>query len=146
MAQAPVPTRTTFLESCPKPEAFEGIDVAVVARVLGQQTDVVASYYGDRATLPLIEVDGGFDDAVCAKAARKLMASRGYNRQAGADEEIVALAKEATEWCKEVAGKTVHPHFVDSTPGIADDGPIGSSSAKSDAWTRECVRGPERCC
>ncbi len=61
-------------------------------------------------------------------------------------DEIVAMAKEATEWLDKVAAKTVHPFFVDSTPGIADDGPLAASARRSDDFTRGCARGPERCC
>ena len=145
MALAPVMTRAQFLARCSKPEAYSGIDAATVDTVLADETDAAAAYYGDRATLPLIEVDGGFFKAVARRAALELISSRGYNRQAGGDNSIGEAAERATEWLEGVAAKDIHPHYVDSKKR-AEDGPIGHSSKRSDEWTRGCRPGPERCC
>lgn len=146
MPQAPVPTRADFLARCAKPECFSGIDTAIVDAVLADETDSCAAYYGDRATLPLVEVDGGFVRAVVRRAALELMSSRGFNRQAGADGEIVKSAERATAWLEGVAAKEIHPHYVDSTPNVADDGPLAATSTTSDAWTQGCRPSPGRCC
>lgn len=146
MTQAPVPTRADFLARCFKPECFSGIDPAIVDAALADETDACAAYYGDRATLPLVTVDGGFVRAVVRRAALELMSSRGFNRQAGADSEIVKSAERATEWLQGVAAKEIHPYYVDSKPSDAEDGPLGASSRTSDAWTRGCAPSPERCC
>ncbi|MEI8257395.1 MAG: phage protein Gp36 family protein [Deltaproteobacteria bacterium] len=146
MAQAPVPTRAEFLLRCVKPEAFEDIDPAIVDACLADETDTCAAYYGDRATLPLLKVDGGFIKAVCRRASLELMASRGYNRQAGADDEIAKAFERATAWLEGVSAKEIHPYYEDSKPYDAEDGPIGATSKTSDAWTRGCSRDPERCC
>lgn len=146
MANAPVMTRADFLARCSKPEAFSGIDATIVDTVLADETDAAAAYYGDRATLPLVEVDGGFYKAVSRRAALELMSSRGFNRQAGADSEIVKASERATEWLVAVAAKEVHPRYVDSKPEDAEDGPIAGTSRLSDAWTRGCAPSPGRCC
>lgn len=146
MAQAPVMTRAAFLLRCAKPECFSGIDTTIVDAVLEDETDACAAYYGDRATLPLVEVDGGFLKAVSRRAQLELMSSRGFNRQAGADAEIVKASERATAWLEGVAAKEIHPYYVDSTPGLADDGPLAASSSTSDAFTRDCAPSPGRCC
>ena len=127
---------------CAKPEAFEDIDPSIVAACLTDETDTCAAYYGDRATLPLLAVDGGFTKAVCRRAALELMSSRGFNRSAGADDEISKAFDRATAWLEGVAAKEIHPFYIDSKPHDAEDGPIGASSKNSDDWTR----APRRCC
>ena len=130
------PTSATFLAACTKPEAFTGnpsgvpavpgIPPATIDQVLRRRADQVAAMiFGDYATLPIIQWDEGVEAAVCALAARTLMGFRGYNRQAGADEEIVKLAEEAQVFVDGAAagagGKRYHPLFVDSRSNVPQD-------------------------
>ena len=126
MALVPFPpTSSAFLSCCTKPEAFlgnasaAGVSTATIDQALRRRADYAAAIaFGDRATLPLLTVDEGFEGAVCALAARDLMASRGYNRQAGADEEIVKLAENADAYLAGCGpgstGKRITPMFTDS--------------------------------
>lgn len=145
MANAPVPSREAFLEACPFPDAFSGIAAASVNSVLERMTDRFAAAFGDRAILPILSWDAGCKDAVCALAARRLMAYQGYVGSAGADTEIRDLANEAERFATEIAEKTKHPAFVDSHSGPVPDAPRVQSSRTSDAWVKRRGRSG-RCC
>lgn len=138
MAQAPVPSKADFLLRIAKPEAFASISDSAIDTALSDEADACAAYYGNRATLPLTEVDGGFTRAVCARAGLSLMAYRGFNRQAGADKEIVEASARATAWLEQVRDGSLNPYFVDSSESVQEDAPLFGTSEKSDFWiTRE---------
>lgn len=148
MAQAPVPSYDDFMLNAPKPEAFSKIRQEAIERVLRNQTDVAAAYYGDLATLPLVKVCGGFEDAVVGLAARRLMSHRGYNPEAGADSAIKAAYDDAVRWLKGVRDKEIQPFFVDSKPGKIEDSGELITYERSDEYVRG--RDPQgirrRCC
>lgn len=138
MALAPVPSKADFLQRVAKPEAFSGIADDTIATTLADNTDIAASYYGDRATLPLLEVDGGFVSAVCKLAGRSLIGTRGYKRPGEGDSEFVAQAEASEKWLQLVADKKVHPYYRDSKSS-EEDGLLMSSAERSDDWvTRRC--------
>lgn len=144
-ANGPVPSREAFLLACPFPEAFSGIPEPSVNSVLARCTDRLVSAFGDRAIPPILSWDASCEDAVCALAARRLMAYQGYSHQEGADIEIRNLADEAEAFRKGIMDKTEHPVYVDSHSGPVPDAPRVLSSATSDAWvTRRRWAG--RCC
>jgi hypothetical protein len=124
------PSAATFRGCCVKPEAFAAIPDATVAQILRQESDgAAAEAFGDRATLPILEWDEGVEGHVIARAARRLMSFRGYNRQAGADEEIVEQAKRADAFISLCGpgkggadGKRITPQFVDSAANQVKDG------------------------
>jgi hypothetical protein len=130
------PASASFLAACSKPEAFignpsaPGIPTSTIDQVLRAEADrAQALALSDRSTLPILQVDEGFQDAVFACAARRLMAFRGYNRQAGADDELVELAKRADAYLDACApgaggtnGKRLTPIFVDSAQNLVRDG------------------------
>jgi len=132
------PTAVRFRAMCPKPEAFASIDDATIDLFAEQHADELMSALGDRATLPILQWDAGCDGAVRALMARSLMGNRGYNRQAGADEEIVKLAERADAFlarCRpsgDENGKTENPRFVDSHSNIPLDAPSVQSNERSD--------------
>ncbi len=145
------PTAAQFRASCPKPEAFESIDDAAIDLACDRWSDTLQSALGDRATLPILQWDGACHGAVLARVARSIMGNRGYNRQAGADDEIGAMADEAEAFfdrCRPgkggADGKRENPRFVDSKENRPQDAVIVSSSARSDDWARRYPRG--RCC
>ena len=145
MAQGPVPSRADFLAGCPFPDAFVGIDATSVNRILARMTDRLASAFGDRAIPPIVSWDESCEDAVCALAARRLMAYRGYDGNQGQDAEIVKLAGEAETFRSAIKDKTEHPTFVDSHLGPVPDAPRVLSSRTSDAWVSR-TRDRGRCC
>lgn len=146
------PTVAQFMASVTKPEAFESISLETREQVLAAEADRCAVIaLSDRATFPLLQIDEGFRDCIFNRAARRLMGSRGYNRDAGADEEIVKLAADADAFLLLCApgseGKRVTPLYVDSKANTVIDGVLIRSEATADAWTRRrsaVVRG--RCC
>jgi hypothetical protein len=145
-------TAARFLAACSKPDAFTpGIATDTITLVCSQESDRVASALGDRATLPLLQWDGALEGAAIARAGRRLMAYRGYNKTAGADNEIVAMAKDADDYLSRLRpgtaapGKSENPLFVDSASNEPRDAIKVISSQTSDGWTRRgaCAR---RCC
>lgn len=156
------PTVEAFLAGCSKPEAFTGnpsgvpvvpgIPTPTIERVLRRQADRAAVIaLSDRATLPILEWDEAMEDAVCAWAARELMAYRGFDRQAGADTEIVRWAEAADKFLEGCApgaeGKRYTPRFVDSASNKVIDGVLIRSSGSADAWSRRrATIGRGRCC
>lgn len=141
------PTNVGFLAACSKPEAFTGnvsavgIALTTIDQVLRQHADeAVAVALSDRYTPPLLQVDEGFIGNIYALAARTLMAFNGYDRQAGADDEIVEMAKRADTYfamCGSgAAGKRVTPLFIDSQQNIVQDGVKVMSNRTADSWAR----------
>ncbi len=136
------PTAARFRTMCPKPEAFAQIPDATIDLFLEQSADELQSALGDRGTLPALEWDASCDGAARALAARGLMGNRGYNRQAGADEEIVKLAERADAFldrCRPGAGgtngKRENPRVIFSDTSIID-APIVSGNRSADWWTK----------
>lgn len=136
MANAPVPTYAAFLAVVTKADssAFATISQANVEAQLALSADEVASYFGDRATLPIVTWDGACQRAVIALAARALMGHRGYQRGATGDAEFAALAEWARDWLDKVRRKEAHPVFADSTSGKRPETPIVLSHRSADQW------------
>lgn len=143
-------TAARFRSACSKPEAFEDISDDTVDLVCSQESDRVASALGDRATLPILQWDGALDGAAIARSARRLMAYRGYKKDAGADNEITGLARDADEFlarCRpgsQAPGKSENPMFVDSASNFPRDAVrVLSQSTSTGALYR---RNGRRCC
>ena len=143
--RGPVPTYQEFLDRCSFPEAFSGIGQATIETVLRAKADYVATAFGDRAVLPIIDWAEDCVDAVVHLTFRVLMGRRGYDGDAVADKEIIALAERAEIFRDGIKGKTEQPDFVDSHSGRVPDAPSGVSSLRSDAWI-EKRRSYGRCC
>jgi hypothetical protein len=146
------PTNVAFLAACSKPEAFignasaPGIPLSTIDQVLREVSDDAAALaFSDRRTLPLLQVDEGFQGLVFAIAGRRLMSTRGYNRQAGADEELVEMAKRADErlgMCGPGAGgKRITYVVVDSAQNVVQDSIRIISNASADWWARNPMGG-----
>ncbi|HSM91884.1 MAG TPA: hypothetical protein VLT47_03295 [Anaeromyxobacteraceae bacterium] len=144
MALVPFPpTSTGFLAQCAKPEAFignaqtPGIATSTIDQVLRQEADrAVAVAVQDTYTPPIVQMDEGFVGAVYATTARLLMSFRGYNRQAGADEEIAEAGKRADDYFALCQQKKARPLLVDSAQLVPRDSVRISSQKTSDAWAR----------
>lgn len=115
-----------FLSGTTKPEAFTQIAPATVAQVLGAQASLAVQVaLSDRIPVGSVvtQADDGFENLVFQLAARQLMGARGYNREAGADSEIVKLAEGANAILMMMApgdnganGKRVSPLYTLATP------------------------------
>jgi hypothetical protein len=141
------PTSVTFLASCAKPEAFTGspagtgIAPATIDQVLRQESDsAVAEALSDRIGVDAVvaTMDEGFVGHVCARAARRLMSSRGYNRQAGADDELVKLAERADAYMQSCSagagGKRITPRYTLDVATAQQDAVRVTSHRTSDWW------------
>lgn len=138
-------TAERFLSACSKPDAFSGIATDTITLVCSQESDRVASALGDRATLPILQWDGALDGAAFARSARRLMTYRGYRKDAGADNEIVGMAKDADDFLARLRpgtsapGKSENPMFVDSGSNRPRDSIFITAGASSmDALLRGC--------
>lgn len=152
MALVPYPpTSAAFLATASKPEAFTGnpsasppvpgIPTATIDAVLREVADDAAAMaFSDRRTLPLLQVDEGFQGHVFALAARRLMGHRGYNPKVGVDEEIVEQAKRADEYLEAcgpgAGGKRLTPMVVDSKQDIPQDRVGFITHHTADWWAR----------
>lgn len=135
MALYPVPpTVARFRAGCVKPEAFQGMGDDVIALALEHAAAEVQSALSNRATLPILEWDAACDGAARAIATRSLIGHRGYNRQAGADTEYVALAERADKYLERIINNEVSPLYVDSGGNEPLNAPRILSSDTSDAW------------
>lgn len=134
MARAPVPTVDYFRRRAVKPEAFASIPDADVLDCLEDATDYAASFTGKHSGDTIAAWDRSFQRAIVSIAGLELMTHRGFKPNTGADPEIRKRAEDAETWLAKVASGEVEP-FVDDGEGYDQDGPIGSTSEKSDAWT-----------
>jgi hypothetical protein len=140
-----------FMLGVTKPEAFATIAPATVAQVLGARaTRCVQIALSDRDGIDVggavVQMDDGFEAIVYALAARDLMGSRGYNRDEGADKEIMGLAEEARADLMMMApgtgGKRVTPQYVLAAAVPRQDSVRVNSRERSDDWTRRMPPRP----
>lgn len=134
-----------FILGCTKPEAFTSIDPVTVAQVISARASrCVQIALSDRDGIDVgavvTQIDDGFEQVIFALAARDLMSVRGYDKDAGADAEIVKLAEEAREDLMMMApgagGKRVTPHYVLSDQRTRQDSVRINSRERSDDWAR----------
>jgi len=142
------PTRERFLLGCVKPEAFQQIDPITVGQVISARaTRCVQIALSDRDGIDVgavvSQMDDGFEQIVFALAARDLMGSRGYDRAAGADEEVVKLAEEARADLLMMApgaeGKRTTPRYVLTAERARQDSLRVNSQPRADAWARSAT-------
>lgn len=153
MALVPFPpTYADLIDSCSKPEAISGnpsapgIPQATVEKVLRQEADAaIVEALSDRIgpDAVVLTVDEGFSGHIIARALRRLMAYRGYNRQAGADDEIVEQAKRADSYivsCSPSApggeGKRITPRYTTSAQVRSEDRIRIVTHQSADWWAR----------
>lgn len=134
MARAPVPTVDYFRRRAVKPEAFASIPDADVLDCLEDVTDYAASFAGKHSGDTIAAWDRSFQRAIVSIAGFELMAHRGFKKDAGAEAAIIKRADDAEAWLVKVGNGEVEP-VVDDGEGYDQDGPIGSTSEKSDEWT-----------
>lgn len=150
------PTSTRFLAACAKPEAFTGnpggipsvpgIPLATIDQKLSSRASrcvniALSDRIGAAGVASITHMDDGFEDIVFALTARDLMASRGYNRDAGADSEIVRLADDAKAELLLMApgedganGKRVTPQYTLAATVAPQDSVYVRSALCSDEW------------
>lgn len=149
------PDAAYLIASCSKPEAITGnpVGVPVVPGIPTATIDLVLRQEGEAAIREALsdrigdaevaQIDEGFAGHIVARALRRLMGYRGYNRQAGADEEIVKLGERADAFIAACApgagglnGKRITPRYVLVTATPQQDCIRISSSATADGWAR----------
>lgn len=134
-----------FIAAVVKPEAFTSIMAATVAQKLSEQASLATQMaLSDRDGIDVsslvVQMDDGFEGLVFKLAARELIGSRGYDRAAAADEEVVKLADRAWEVLLMMApgagGKRVTPQYVLAAAVARQDSVRVNSQERSDDWAR----------
>jgi hypothetical protein len=115
------------------PEYLAQVPAEVRATKCAAAIDYVLSFLGRRAKRPVTFVDESLREAMIIRAYCQCLRFIGY--PAGGSDEQFKLAELNNEaWLKLVREGNVEPYFEDSTPEVAEFGPMGGTSATSDAW------------
>jgi hypothetical protein len=142
-------TRATFLEYAiarSGDNPFEDVDAGLVDRWVAWASATVQSAMGDRIVPPLVEWDECLEGHAVMLAWLPIMNARGYRKDAGRDNEIRDMAKDAREYCDRLRAKSENPMFVDSSAtGIGTRDTIGIVSNRSVEYWRANGRCGRRC-
>lgn len=115
------------------PEYLAQVPADVRAAKCAAAIDYVLSFLGRRAKRPVTFVDQALREAMIVRAYGQCLRFIGY--PAGGSDEQFKIAEDKNEaWLKLVREGNVEPYFEDSTPDVAEFGPMGGTSATSDAW------------
>lgn len=108
-------------------------DGAVAAKV-SAAIGYVLSFLGRRAKRPVLAIGDELKEAMVTRAYCQIARFIGYPPGVGSDEQF-QKAEEANEaWLKLVREGNAEPWFEDSTPDVAEFGPMGGTSETADAW------------
>lgn len=131
------------------PEYLEQAPAEVIAAKCSAAIGYVLSFLGKRAKRPVISIGDELKEAMVTRAYCQIVRFIGYPPGNGSDEQF-QKAEEANEaWLEKVRLGTVEPEFTDSTPAVAEFGPLGGSSRTADAWAyrqNSGCRPRGRCC
>ncbi len=94
----------------------------------------VLSFLGRRAKRPVLEVGPELKEAMAIRAYCTSVRYIGYPPAEGADEQFEKAEKANDAYLDLVRKGDVEPYFVDSSPTVAEFGPLGGTSKTSDAW------------
>jgi phage gp36-like protein len=112
----------------------------------------INTYLRGRYSLPLVApYPPEIIEAECAIAAYLFLSRRGFDPEAGANQNVVTRYEDAMRWLRDLAAGVLNLSLAsDATPAVADGGPIVRSSARCSTG-RTC--GPcyrdcfwEECC
>lgn len=110
--------------------------------------DYVLSFLGKRAKRPVVAVGDALKEAMVTRAYCQIARFIGYPPGVGSDVQFAEAEKKNEEWLKSVRLGEVEPEFTDSTPALAEFGPLGGTSLTSDAWAYRYSSSSRRgrCC
>lgn len=94
----------------------------------------VLSFLGRRAKRPVLSVGPELKEAMAVRAYCQSLRHIGYPPGEGADSQFRDAEKDNKEYLDLVRKGDVEPEFVDSTPDVAEFGPMGGTSETADAW------------
>lgn len=110
----------------------------------------VLSFLGKRAKRPVLTIGDELKEAMVTRAYCQIVRFIGYPPGEGADAQFAEAEKKLEEWLRLVRLGEVEPEFTDSTPAVAEFGPLGGTSQTADAWAYRGSTGGfcrrSRCC
>jgi hypothetical protein len=115
------------------PEYLEQVPEGVRSAKCAAAIDYVLSFLGRRAKRPVTFVDEALREAMIVRAYGQCLRFIGYPA-GGSDGQFAEAEKKNEEWLKLVREGNVEPYFEDSTPDVAEFGPMGGTSETADAW------------
>lgn len=115
------------------PEYMAQVPAEVRTAKCAAAIDYVLSFLGRRAKRPVTFVDEALREAMIIRAYGQCLRFIGYPA-GGSDEQFKVTELNNEAWLKLVREGNVEPYFEDSTPEVAEFGPMGGTSATSDAW------------
>src|SRR5947209_12252974 len=96
--------------------ALTGISTDDQQTALDAASSIVDSYLAARFNLPLVApFPADLVQATCSFAAYTLLSRRGYNPEAGSDQNIRLRYEDARRWCEGVAANKVHPQVTQAS-------------------------------
>jgi hypothetical protein len=132
------------------PEYLAHAPAEVVAAKCSAAIGYVLSYLGKRAKRPVTAIGDELKEAMVIRAYCQIVRFIGYPPGNGSDEQFQKVEEANEAWLEKVRLGTVEPEFTDSTPQVAEFGPLGGTSRTADAWAyRQSSDGGRprgRCC
>lgn len=118
--------------------ALTNVPSATQEAALDAASALMDGYLGSRKKLPLSAWGDDLRRAVCGVAGYDLMVTRGYNPEAGRDDQLRLRHEDAMRWARDFAdGRIDSPAMVDATPTDAtDEGTTYASTTRNRRWVR----------
>lgn len=132
------------------PEYLENAPADVIAAKCSAAIGYVLSFLGKRANRPVIAIGDELKEAMVIRAYCQIVRFIGYPPGNGSDDQFQKVEAANEAWLDKVRLGTVEPDFTDSTPTVAEFGPLGGTSLTADAWAYRNNAGAfyrrGRCC
>ena len=125
-------TRTDLYRLGIRSEALAGVATADQDAALEAASDLADSYMRSRYTLPLTGYGDDLKGAVCKLAAYELLATRGYDPNAGGDESLQKRHDAAMKWLSDVSAGRAHVSGGNTTPTATRHARASSPRVDSD--------------
>jgi hypothetical protein len=110
----------------------------------------VLSFLGKRAKRPVLSVGPELKEAMVVRAYCQCLRYIGYPAGGAGDDQFQKAEDENKAWLDLVRKGEVEPEFTDSSPNVAEFGPLGGTSQTADAWAYRDSGGAfcrrSRCC
>lgn len=116
--------------------ALTGVSTATQEAALDAASALADGYIGSRKALPLSAWGDDLRGVVARLAAYDLMVTRGYDPQAGRDDQLRLRNEDSLRWLRDFAdGRIDSPAMVDATPDdTSDEAGTYASSGTRRRW------------
>lgn len=132
------------------PEYLQHASAEAISAKVTAAIGYVLSFLGKRAKRPVTAIGAELKEAMAIRAYCQIVRLIGYPPGDNADNQFAEAEKRNDEWLSLVRHGLVEPEFTDSTPQVAEFGPLGGTSQTADAWAYRTSSGAfcrrSRCC